>query len=159
MNPKINNIYNPINQAKYDILWVLDATISVSKLSLLHSVSALTSPTDPSSTSHPAFPSDALLYPASDSETVKCDPNDPAFSADASGVGLVHHVPFAWVPEKTFGARLEQAYLNSTHAKMYLAIVRRLFPPPHDPADLSVFRSALRSVPAERDRPRLVHRR
>lgn len=40
-------------------------------------------------------------------------------------VGLVHHVPFAWVPEKSFGSRLEQAYLNSTHAKMYLAIVSR----------------------------------
>ncbi|KAI5451916.1 Ceramide glucosyltransferase, variant 2 [Naganishia albida] len=116
VNPKINNIYHPISQAKYDILWVLDATISVSKRSLLHSVSALTSPSDPSL--HPDAEHSALLS----SDTAKRDPNDPVFAAEASGVGLVHHVPFAWVPEKSFGARLEQAYLNSTHAKMYLAI-------------------------------------
>ncbi|KAJ9128369.1 hypothetical protein QFC24_000662 [Naganishia onofrii] len=116
VNPKINNIYNPIDQAKYDILWVLDATISVTKRSLLDSIAALISPEDP--TIRPDAEHSSLLYNISD----KKEPNDQAFSAESSGVGLVHHVPFAWVPEKSFGSRLEQAYLNSTHAKMYLAI-------------------------------------
>ena len=39
------------------------------------------------------------------------------------GVGLVHQVPYAVVYRKTWGSRIEQAYLNTTHAKMYLAIV------------------------------------
>ena len=40
-------------------------------------------------------------------------------------VGLVHHVPFAVLPGKGgtgLGSWLERAFLNSTHAKMYLAI-------------------------------------
>ena len=38
-------------------------------------------------------------------------------------VGLVHHVPFAVVHQKTLGSLVEMAFLNTTHAKMYLAIV------------------------------------
>ena len=38
-------------------------------------------------------------------------------------VGLVHHVPVAIVHQKTWGSLIEQAFLNTTHAKMYLAIV------------------------------------
>lgn len=38
-------------------------------------------------------------------------------------VGLVHHVPYAVVHEGTVGSMVEMAFLNSTHAKMYLAIV------------------------------------
>jgi ceramide glucosyltransferase len=41
-------------------------------------------------------------------------------------VGLVHHVPFAVVYQKTWGSLVEQAFLNTTHAKMYLAIVSNL---------------------------------
>ncbi|KAJ9107821.1 hypothetical protein QFC19_002727 [Naganishia cerealis] len=124
VNPKINNIYNPMNQAKYDVLWVLDATVSVNRRSLLDSVASLTSPIDPAT--RPDAEHSSLLYNISD----KREPNDQAFSAEASGVGLVHHVPFAWVPEKSFGSRLEQAYLNSTHAKMYLAITLNSEPTP-----------------------------
>ena len=39
-------------------------------------------------------------------------------------VGLVHHVPFAVYPDAQLGSRVEQVYLCSTHAKMYLAINR-----------------------------------
>ncbi|GAA5947508.1 hypothetical protein JCM3775_000112 [Rhodotorula graminis] len=39
-------------------------------------------------------------------------------------VGLVHHVPFAVYPDALLGSRVEQVYLCSTHAKMYLAINR-----------------------------------
>lgn len=37
-------------------------------------------------------------------------------------VGMVHHVPFAIFPDLSWGARVEQAFLCTTHAKMYLAI-------------------------------------
>ena len=37
-------------------------------------------------------------------------------------IALVHHVPFAISDRATLGARLEEAFLNTTHAKMYIAI-------------------------------------
>ncbi|BGP05997.1 Ceramide glucosyltransferase [Rhodotorula toruloides] len=49
----------------------------------------------------------------------------PLFSQPARGgrqVGLVHHLPFAVYPDTLVGSRVEQVYLCSTHAKMYLAI-------------------------------------
>ena len=40
----------------------------------------------------------------------------------ARPIGLVHHLPFAIYPDTNLGSRVEQAFLCSTHAKMYLAI-------------------------------------
>ncbi|KAJ8083822.1 Ceramide glucosyltransferase [Marasmius tenuissimus] len=37
-------------------------------------------------------------------------------------IGLVHHVPFAYSTESKTGSRIEEAFLNTNHAKMYLAI-------------------------------------
>lgn len=37
-------------------------------------------------------------------------------------IGLVHHVPFALIDETKIGSRLEAAFLNTNHAKMYIAI-------------------------------------
>ncbi|KAG1828331.1 glycosyltransferase family 21 protein [Suillus variegatus] len=37
-------------------------------------------------------------------------------------VALVHHVPFVSAPEGFLGSRIEEAFLNTNHAKMYLAI-------------------------------------
>ena len=37
-------------------------------------------------------------------------------------VALVHHVPLALVDEPKIGSRLEAAFLNTNHAKMYIAI-------------------------------------
>ena len=37
-------------------------------------------------------------------------------------IALVHHVPFAISNGTTFGARVEEAFLNTNHAKMYIAI-------------------------------------
>ena len=37
-------------------------------------------------------------------------------------ISLVHHVPFATVSTPTLGAKVEEAFLNTTHAKMYIAI-------------------------------------
>lgn len=48
----------------------------------------------------------------------------PPIIADASRkrIALVHHVPFAFATEPTLGSHVEQAFLNTNHAKMYLAI-------------------------------------
>ncbi|GAA6037150.1 hypothetical protein JCM8097_008760 [Rhodosporidiobolus ruineniae] len=45
-------------------------------------------------------------------------PSDPS----AKPIGLVHHLPFAIYPDTLLGSRVEQVYMCSTHAKMYLAI-------------------------------------
>ncbi|KAK7064362.1 glycosyltransferase family 21 protein [Favolaschia claudopus] len=37
-------------------------------------------------------------------------------------IALVHHVPFAVVTESRIGSRIEEAFLNTNHAKMYIAI-------------------------------------
>lgn len=53
----------------------------------------------------------------------------PLFTPAGAGgnnrpIGLVHHLPFAIYPDTLLGSRVEQVYLCSTHAKMYLAINR-----------------------------------
>ena len=37
-------------------------------------------------------------------------------------VALVHHVPFAFASGATLGSKIEEAFLNTNHAKMYIAI-------------------------------------
>ncbi|KAI0322705.1 nucleotide-diphospho-sugar transferase [Amylostereum chailletii] len=37
-------------------------------------------------------------------------------------IALVHHVPLAFASQPTLGARIEEAFLNTNHAKMYIAI-------------------------------------
>lgn len=37
-------------------------------------------------------------------------------------IALVHHVPFAFATELALGSYIEQAFLNTNHAKMYIAI-------------------------------------
>lgn len=37
-------------------------------------------------------------------------------------IGVVHHVPFAWVSNYALGSCVEEAFLNTNHAKMYIAI-------------------------------------
>ncbi|KAI6153694.1 glycosyltransferase family 21 protein [Pisolithus tinctorius] len=46
----------------------------------------------------------------------------PSQNSSGKRVALVHHVPFAIVHENCLGAAVEQAFLNTNHAKMYLAI-------------------------------------
>ncbi|CAL1695071.1 unnamed protein product [Somion occarium] len=65
---------------------------------------------------------------------ISVDPGTLARSVDALGppptaspsgrrrIALVHHVPFAFMTEPSLGARIEEAFLNTNHAKMYLAI-------------------------------------
>lgn len=43
-------------------------------------------------------------------------------SKSGKRIALVHHVPFALATESRIGSRVEEAFLNTNHAKMYLAI-------------------------------------
>lgn len=46
----------------------------------------------------------------------------PSSSRAPRSVALVHHVPLALVDKPQVGSRLEAAFLNTNHAKMYIAI-------------------------------------
>ncbi|KAH7930562.1 glycosyltransferase family 21 protein [Leucogyrophana mollusca] len=92
VNPKVNNLIRSYRQAANDIIWVIDSNISVAPGTLARSIDALEGP--PSSSSTPL----------------------------QKRVGLVHHVPLASANEGYFGASVEEAFLNTNHAKMYLAI-------------------------------------
>ncbi|RKP12434.1 glycosyl transferase family 21-domain-containing protein, partial [Piptocephalis cylindrospora] len=55
---------------------------------------------------------------------VRVEPGSMERAAQAlcrPGIGLVHHLPFAIEP-RGFGARLEQMFLDTTHARMYSGI-------------------------------------
>ncbi|GFZ42874.1 hypothetical protein JCM24511_00592 [Saitozyma sp. JCM 24511] len=110
VNPKINNLLTPFTEARYDLLWVIDSTISVTPGTLARTVEAFTG----ISTNMSSFESDLESTPL-----LSDDMRKPPAAGD---VGLVHHVPYAVVYQKTYGSLIEQAFLNTTHAKMYLAI-------------------------------------
>ncbi|KAF9244543.1 glycosyltransferase family 21 protein [Melanogaster broomeanus] len=92
VNPKVNNLIRSYQQASHDILWIIDSNISAPPGTLARSVDALTQPTPSRSPSK------------------------------KKRIGLVHHVPLAIEHEGYLGARVEAAFLNTNHAKMYLAI-------------------------------------
>ncbi|WWD16790.1 hypothetical protein CI109_101222 [Kwoniella shandongensis] len=111
VNPKVNNLMAPFQEAKYDLLWVLDSTITVVPGTLARSIEAFLS--NPTSYALPNDPESSPLLSISD---------DVRKPPTAGEVGLVHQVPIAICYQKTWGSLIEQAYLNTTHAKMYLAI-------------------------------------
>lgn len=92
VNPKVNNLIRSYRLAANDILWVLDSNVLVHPGTLARSVDALTSPPPPGS------------------------------PPSRKRVALVHHVPFAFANEAKLGSRIEEAFLNTNHAKMYIAI-------------------------------------
>ncbi|TFK90791.1 glycosyltransferase family 21 protein [Polyporus arcularius HHB13444] len=49
-------------------------------------------------------------------------PPPTASNASKPRIGVVHHVPFAYVSKPSLGSYVEQAFLNTNHAKMYIAI-------------------------------------
>lgn len=49
-------------------------------------------------------------------------PPPPGFPVPRRRIGVVHHVPFAFANESKVGSKLEEAFLNTNHAKMYIAI-------------------------------------
>lgn len=46
----------------------------------------------------------------------------PSIPAPKRRIGLVHHVPFAFTADLGVGTQIEEAFLTTNHAKMYLAI-------------------------------------
>ncbi|KAG6830302.1 hypothetical protein H0H92_001380 [Tricholoma furcatifolium] len=92
VNPKVNNLVRSYRQAANDILWVLDSNIMVHPDTLARSIDALEGPPPPGS------------------------------SVSSRRIGVVHHVPFAFANESQIGSRIEEAFLNTNHAKMYIAI-------------------------------------
>ncbi|EIM92580.1 glycosyltransferase family 21 protein [Stereum hirsutum FP-91666 SS1] len=49
-------------------------------------------------------------------------PPSPSPTPSRRRIALVHHVPFAFAHQPTLGSRIEEAFLNTNHAKMYIAI-------------------------------------
>lgn len=114
-------------EAQYDILWVLDATIAVQPGALGRMVDAFVNSPSPHLEFDHDLESTALL-----SDDVRGAPTAGdvglVHQVPVAVVGLVHQVPFAAAQRKTWGSLIEQAFLNTTHAKMYLAIVSVPFP-------------------------------
>ena len=93
MNPKVNNLIRSYRKAAHDIVWVLDSSVVTAPGTLARSVGALIGP-PPSAT-----------------------------GKSRRKIGLVHHVPFAFGSSGgKLGSRLEEAFLNTNHAKMYIAL-------------------------------------
>jgi len=92
VNPKVNNLIRPYNEAAHDILWVLDSNVAVAPGTLARAIGILNGP--PSSHINPR----------------------------RRRIALVHHVPFAISSDASFGAQVEEVFLNTNHAKMYIAI-------------------------------------
>ncbi|ODO06255.1 ceramide glucosyltransferase [Cryptococcus wingfieldii CBS 7118] len=113
VNPKVNNLMTPFRDATYDLLWVLDSTCSVVPDTLGRSIEAFFS--------NPISNSPLTTYDpeASPLLSIADDVRKPPVAGE---VGLVHQVPLAVCYQKTWGSLIEQAYLNTTHSKMYLAI-------------------------------------
>jgi ceramide glucosyltransferase len=92
VNPKVNNLIRPYTEAAHDILWVLDSNVAVAPGTLTRAVGILCGPSS-------------------------SDPIPPQ-----RRIALVHHVPFAISSQVSFGTQVEQTFLNTNHAKMYIAI-------------------------------------
>lgn len=119
MNPKINNLISPFSEAKYDLLWVIDSTISVVPGTLARAVDVFLG----TSFSTASYPYPTTFESAGEVEATPLLSDNSRTPPREGDVGLVHHVPFAVVHQKSLGSLVEMAFLNSTHAKMYLAIV------------------------------------
>ncbi|KAJ3575978.1 hypothetical protein NP233_g735 [Leucocoprinus birnbaumii] len=92
VNPKVNNLVRSYRKAAHDIVWVLDSNVMVYPGTLARSV-------------------DALI-----------NPPPSRIKKSQKRIALVHHVPLAFVNEPQLGSRIEEAFLNTNHAKMYIAI-------------------------------------
>ncbi|KAI0249488.1 glycosyltransferase family 21 protein [Lactifluus subvellereus] len=93
VNPKINGLIRPYAEAAHDIVWILDSNIAVAPGTLARAVHILSGPS-----SNPSRP--------------------------RRRIALVHHVPFAISSpsQASFGTQVEEVFLNTNHAKMYIAI-------------------------------------
>ncbi|CEH12750.1 Ceramide glucosyltransferase [Ceraceosorus bombacis] len=111
VNPKINNLVIPYSLARFDIIWVLDSQCCLSTTALGRAVDALTH-------SPPPVPSPRFLRRLS----IFGGSAYARTSGSNAKVGLVHHVPLATSASNNWGSQVEQAFLSTNHAKMYLAL-------------------------------------
>ena len=101
-NPKINNLTKGFKNAKFDIVWIIDSNVWVSPGTLLRSVCALKRSNDNGRrTSRP--------------------------------VKLIHHVPLAVsiknASSLNLGAKLDEMFLHTSHAKFYVFFNKASFAP------------------------------
>ncbi|KAF7339787.1 Glycosyltransferase family 21 protein [Mycena venus] len=66
--------------------------------------------------------SNVTVHPGTLARSVDALVGPPSPAPGKRRIALVHHVPFALVTEPRIGSRIEEAFLNTNHAKMYLAI-------------------------------------
>lgn len=65
--------------------------------------------------------SNVMVDPGTLARSVDALVNPPP-SKSQKRIALVHHVPLAFVNEPQLGSQIEEAFLNTNHAKMYIAI-------------------------------------
>ncbi|KAJ7357197.1 glycosyltransferase like family 2-domain-containing protein [Mycena albidolilacea] len=66
--------------------------------------------------------SNVTVHPGTLARSVDALVGPPSTTPPKRRIALVHHVPFALVTEPRIGSRIEEAFLNTNHAKMYIAI-------------------------------------
>ncbi|KAJ7492783.1 glycosyltransferase like family 2-domain-containing protein [Mycena latifolia] len=66
--------------------------------------------------------SNVTVHPGTLARSVDALVGPPSTTVPRKRIALVHHVPFAVVTESRIGSRIEEAFLNTNHAKMYIAI-------------------------------------
>lgn len=66
--------------------------------------------------------SNVMVAPATLAHSVEALDGPADLTSSHRRIALVHHVPFAWSSEYALGSRIEEAFLNTNHAKMYTAI-------------------------------------
>lgn len=66
--------------------------------------------------------SNVMVAPGTLARSVEVLDSPSASPSRRKRIALVCHVPFAFATERTIGSRIEEAFLNTNHAKMYIAI-------------------------------------
>ena len=66
--------------------------------------------------------SNVMVAPGTLAHSVEALDGPADLQSSRRRIALIHHVPFAWSSEYALGSRIEEAFLNTNHAKMYIAI-------------------------------------
>lgn len=66
--------------------------------------------------------SNVMVAPSTLAHSVEALDGPADLPSSRRRIALVHHVPFAWSNEYALGSLIEEAFLNTNHAKMYCAI-------------------------------------
>lgn len=101
-NPKVNNLHKGYRAAKYDILWVLDSNIYTDPCTLRRSIYTLRNNKNNGSST-------------------------PAWLRRDKTVKMVTHVPIVASNSKhriNWGAKLDEMFMSTSHAKFYVALNR-----------------------------------